>query len=93
LLLALGANEDAAAEFARASALRPALAMLVGRARAFERAGRSVEALAAYDEALAQARTPVDRRRLLEAEVTLVPPADGASRPSGRRRDPWDRPP
>ncbi|HEV3031804.1 MAG TPA: tetratricopeptide repeat protein, partial [Polyangia bacterium] len=76
LLLALGANEDAAVAFARAAALRPELAMLTGRARALERAGRPADALAAYDDAVARARAPAERRRLLEAQVALVPPGD-----------------
>ncbi|HVR00862.1 MAG TPA: hypothetical protein VMT47_01910, partial [Polyangia bacterium] len=76
ILLALGANEDAAAAFARAAALRPELAMLTGRARALERAGRPADALAAYDDALARARAPAERRRLLEAEIPLLPPGD-----------------
>jgi tetratricopeptide (TPR) repeat protein len=76
LLSALGADDDAAAAFARAAALAPGAAMLAGRARALARAGRRDEAAAAYEEALTRARTPAERRRLLEAEVVLVPPAD-----------------
>ncbi|HVU51520.1 MAG TPA: hypothetical protein VHL80_12585, partial [Polyangia bacterium] len=74
LLFALGANDDAASAFARAAALRPEVAMLAGRARALARAGKRDEALAAYDEAIAAAKAPAERRRLLEAEVALLPP-------------------
>jgi tetratricopeptide (TPR) repeat protein len=74
LLLALGANEDAAAAFARAAAVQPESAMLAGRARALERAGRRDDAIAAYDEARARASAPSDRRRLLEAELALLTP-------------------
>jgi tetratricopeptide (TPR) repeat protein len=85
LLFALGANEDAAVAFARAAALRPEVAMLAGRARALERAGRRDEALAAYDEAIARAKAPAERRRLLEAELALLPPA-ALERELGLRR-------
>jgi tetratricopeptide (TPR) repeat protein len=74
LLAALGAHEDAAAAYARAAAVRPEVAMLAGRARELERAGRREEALTAYVEALARATVPAERRRLLEAEVALLPP-------------------
>jgi tetratricopeptide (TPR) repeat protein len=74
LLSAFGAHEDAAAAYARAAAERPEVAMLAGRARELERAGRRDDALAAYDEALARATAPAERRRLLEAEVPLLPP-------------------
>jgi tetratricopeptide (TPR) repeat protein len=74
VLLALGANEDAAAAFARAAAARPELAMFTGRARALERAGRRADAVTAYEDALAHAPTPAERRRLLEAEVALLDP-------------------
>jgi tetratricopeptide (TPR) repeat protein len=74
LLFALGANDDAAAAFARAAALRPEVAMLAGRARALARAGKRDEALAAYGDAIARANAPAERRRLLEAELALLPP-------------------
>jgi tetratricopeptide (TPR) repeat protein len=74
LLYALGADEDAAAAFARAAAARPDLAMFTGRARALARAGRRDEALGAYEEALAHASATADKRRLLEAELALLPP-------------------
>jgi tetratricopeptide (TPR) repeat protein len=75
LLYALGADDDAAAAFARAAAARPEIAMLAGRARALARAGHRDEALAAYDEARGHADVPAERRRLLEAELALLPPA------------------
>jgi tetratricopeptide (TPR) repeat protein/HEAT repeat protein len=76
LLFALGAYEDAAAEFQRAAAARPTGAALTGRARALARAGRLPEALAAFDDALARAERPAERRRILDAEAALVGPDD-----------------
>jgi tetratricopeptide (TPR) repeat protein/HEAT repeat protein len=74
ILFALGAYEDAAAEFQRATAARSTVAALTGRARALERAGRRPEALAAFDDALARAERPAERRRILDAEAALVGP-------------------
>src|SRR5450432_2511068 len=85
LLFALGAYDDAAAMFARAAVLRPSFAVSAGRARALDRAGRRDEALVAYDDAVARATTPAERKRLLEAEVALVPPTD-LERELGLRR-------
>ena len=77
LLAALGADDEAAAAFARAIAVRPEPAMLAGRARALARAGHHAEALAAIDEALARTTPPREKRRLLEDEVALLrPPAE-----------------
>src|SRR5450432_3402096 len=76
LLFALAAYDDAAMAYARAAALRPTFAMFVGRARSLERIGRREDALAAYDDALARTTSASERKRLLELEVTLVPPTD-----------------
>jgi tetratricopeptide (TPR) repeat protein/HEAT repeat protein len=86
LLLALGQADDAAAAFARASALRADPAVLAGRARALARAGNRAEAMDAYDEAL---RLPVaarERRRLLEEELALLEVGADAERELRLRR-------
>ncbi|MDB4981584.1 MAG: hypothetical protein JWM82_2336, partial [Myxococcales bacterium] len=70
LLFALG-SDDAAAMFARAATLQPTLSAFEGAGRALERAGRTAEARASYEQALTLARRPTDERRLLEATLGL----------------------
>jgi tetratricopeptide (TPR) repeat protein len=75
LLLALGDGQAAATAFSAALRVSPeAPAALAGRARALEIAGSS-EAVAAYEAAIKrEARAPA-RRRLIEAELALLPTA------------------
>ena len=72
VLEALGADDDAAAQFGRAAALRPDPIAFAGRARCLARAGRRAEALTAYDEALAHVTDARARRRILEDEIPLL---------------------
>jgi HEAT repeat protein/predicted Zn-dependent protease len=88
LLLALGAFDEAAQQFARALAARPgAEAAQVGRARALAGAGKRADAVAAYDEALRTERAPQRRRRLLEAELPLLGQPDDVEHELAVRRE------
>jgi tetratricopeptide (TPR) repeat protein/HEAT repeat protein len=86
LLMAFGAFDDAAAMFARAIALRPEPAALEGHARALARADRRAEAVLAYDRALAAVTAPTARRRLLEAQVSLLDDRSDGERELSIRR-------
>ncbi len=73
LLLALRDAPAAATAFGEALRLSPdAAAALAGRARALALAG-SAEAAAAYEAAIADETRPLARRRLIEAELALLP--------------------
>ena len=89
LLLALRDAPAAATAFGAALRLSPdAPAALAGRARALALAG-SAEAIAAYEAAIKREARPPARRRLIEAELALLPsevPGDAAG--DGPRADP-----
>jgi tetratricopeptide (TPR) repeat protein len=73
LLLALGDAAAAATAFDEALRLSPGTAAaLAGRARALATAGSSA-AMAAYEEAILHEPRPAPRRRLIEAELALLP--------------------
>jgi HEAT repeat protein/Flp pilus assembly protein TadD len=73
LLLATGDGAAAAAAFGDALRLDPkSIPALVGRARAQAAAGAATDAIASYDEALRLEQRPAARRRLIEAELTLL---------------------
>ena len=73
LLLALPDAPAAATAFGEALRLAPdAPAALAGRARALAMAG-STEAVAAYEAAIKPESRPAARRRLIEAELALLP--------------------
>jgi len=91
LLLALGEGPAAATAFSEALRLAPdAPAALAGRARALAMAGSS-EAAPAYEAAIKRETRPAARRRLIEAELALLPAGAPGDVPGDARGDDLER--